>query len=141
VVTLVLQAPLLPIVVRWARLPEDTSVEKERPLAETLATQAGLANIPPLAAELGTSQHVADELTREYERHLRVLQAQGDVDDEAAIRHHDDYTTLRRAVIARKRATVLQSRDKGDIDDTVLRQIQARLGLEDLRFTDHDLVE
>jgi Na+/H+ antiporter len=52
-VTLVLQAPLLPMVVRWARLPEDTSVEEERRLAETIATQAGLDAIPnsPLNSE------------------------------------------------------------------------------------------
>jgi NhaP-type Na+/H+ or K+/H+ antiporter len=75
VVTLALQAPLLPLVVRWARLPEDTSVAQERHLAETVATLEGLAAIPELAAELGTDSHVVDELTGESDRHLQVLQA------------------------------------------------------------------
>ncbi|MEV4708711.1 hypothetical protein [Actinoplanes sp. NPDC049316] len=37
--------------------------------------------------------------------------------------------------------TVLRLRDEGEIDDTVLRRVQARLDIEDLRLSDHDLVE
>ncbi|MFG1993836.1 Na+/H+ antiporter [Actinoplanes sp. NPDC048988] len=132
VVTLVLQAPLLPVVVRWARLPDDTSVERERRLADTTAMREALAVLPELAAELNTDPQVTDELRHEYERHLRVLQDQDDTGNE---------TSLRRALIARKRETVLRLRDEGHIDDTVLRRVQARLDIEDLRLSGHDLVE
>src|SRR5690349_21190333 len=51
VTTLVVPALILPAVVRWARLPPDTAVARERKLAETLATQEALAALPRLAAE------------------------------------------------------------------------------------------
>ena len=54
---------------------------------------------------------------------------------------NDDYTALRLALIARKRATVVRLRDEGRIDDTVLRRVQAKLDLEDLRLSDHNLVD
>jgi Na+/H+ antiporter len=141
VVTLVVQAPLLPVVVRWARLPHDSSVEQERRLADTTAAREALTVLPELAAELDTDPQVADELRREYERHLGVLQAQDDPSDGTVLRRQDDDTTLRRALIARKRAVVLRLRDEGRIDDTVLRRVQARLDIEDLRLSGHDLVE
>lgn len=69
------QGLLLPAVVRWSRLPSDTSVEQERHLAEILATEEALAALPQLAAGLGTDTEVADRLRREYEKHLRVVRA------------------------------------------------------------------
>ncbi len=135
VVTLVLQGLLLPSVVRWARLPPDGSVEQERHLAETLATEEALAAIPQLAANLGTESDVVSRLRREYEKHLRVLHAGDDgADDGPALRYEQQYTALRLAVLARKRATVVRLRDERRIDDTVLRQVQARLDIEEVRL-------
>ncbi len=136
VVTLVLQGLLLPGVVRWARLPRDTSVDQERHLAETLATEEALAAIPQLAAALGTDSDVATRLRREYEKHLRVLHAGDDgADDEPALRYDQQYTALRLAVLARKRAAVIRLRDERRIDDTVLRQVQTRLDIEEVRLS------
>jgi CPA1 family monovalent cation:H+ antiporter len=69
----VFQGLLLPAVVRWSRLPSDTSVEQERHLAEILAAEEAVAALPQLAAGLGTDTEVADRLRREYEKHLRVV--------------------------------------------------------------------
>jgi Na+/H+ antiporter len=136
VVTLVLQALLLPGVVRWARLPRDTSVEQERHLAETLATEEALAEIPRLGAELGTDAEIVNRLRREYEKHLRVLHAGDDgVDDEPALRYDRQYNALRMAVLEHKRATVVRLRDQRRIDDTVLRQVERQLDLEEVRLS------
>ena len=135
VVTLVVQALLLPDVVRWARLPPDTSVEQERHLAETLATEEALAEIPRLAAELGTDAEIVNRLRREYEKHLRVLHAGDDgSDDEPALRYDRQYSALRLAVLEHKRATVVRLRDQRRIDDTVLRQVERTLDLEEVRL-------
>ena len=48
---------------------------------------------------------------------------------------HDDEVRLRRAVLDHKRATVLQLRDDGVIDDIVLRRIQAQYDVEELRLS------
>jgi NhaP-type Na+/H+ or K+/H+ antiporter len=85
-----LQGLVLPAVVRWARLPRDTSVEE---------------------------------------------------DDEPVTRHEEQYTALRLALLARKRATVVALRDEQRIDDIVLRQFQARLDIEEVRLSRPDPVE
>lgn len=136
VVTLVAQGLLLPGVVRWARLPRDTSVEEERILAETLATEGALAALPQLAADLGTDPKVVDSLRHEYEVYLAVVRAGGaGADDDPTLRHNQHYTALRLALIAHERATVVQLRDERRIDDTVLRRLQAALDIEELRLS------
>jgi CPA1 family monovalent cation:H+ antiporter len=141
VVTLA-QALLLPRVVRWARLPIDTSVREERLLADTLATEEALEALPRLADELGTDPEVVARMRHEYDKHLRVVRAGGDgVDDEPALRYEQQYTALRLAVLAFKRATVVRLRDEQRIDDTVLRQVQTRLDIEEVRLSRREVAE
>lgn len=141
-VTLVAQGLALPGVVRWAGLPRDTSLEEERFLAETAATEEGLKAMPEIAADLGTAPEVAERLRQEYETHLLVVRAGGgEADDEAVLRRDQQYTALRLALLARKRATVVRLRDEHRIDDTVLRQVQARIDLEEVRLSRREVIE
>ncbi|MFB4296720.1 Na+/H+ antiporter [Actinomadura sp. NTSP31] len=144
VATLVVQGLLLPGVVRWARFPRDTGIDAERRLAETTATQAALDALPDVAGELDVDPEAVDRLRRDYETHLLILNADdASADDDAAAtaRIDHDYNALRLALIDRKRATVLQLRDQRRIDDTVLRQIQARLDIEELRLSHRPTAE
>jgi len=142
IVITLLQALLLPGAVRWARMPRDASVEQERHLAETMATEEALAALPQLAADLGIDSDVAGRLRREYEKHLRILRASdADADDEPALNYDRQYTALRLAVLARKRATVVRLRDERRIDDTELRQVQAALDIEEVRLARRDLAD
>ncbi|MFJ8048363.1 cation:proton antiporter [Streptomyces luteogriseus] len=136
VTTLVVQGLLLPGVIRWARLPHDPSVEEELFLAETTATEEALKVLSPVAAELGTDPAVTERMRREYEAHLRVLRASGgEAEDEEVLCHDQHYTALRLELLARKRAVVLRLRDELRIDDTVLRQVQRRLDIEEVRLS------
>ena len=131
------QALVLPAVVRWARLPSDSTADQERHLAQTVATEEALAALPQLAAGLRTDPEVTDRLRREYQEHLHVLRAGTDEpDDEPAERHNQQYADLRLAVLDRKRATMLRLRDEQRIDDTVLVRLQDRLDLEELRLSE-----
>jgi CPA1 family monovalent cation:H+ antiporter len=140
VVTLA-QALLLPRLIRWAALPHDDAPDTERHLAETLATEEALAALPQLADELGSDPVVLTRTRHEYEKHLQVLRADDRTVDDPVVRHDRDYTSLRLAVLAHKRATVLRLRDERRIDDTVLRQIQSRLDIEEVRLARRDAVE
>jgi CPA1 family monovalent cation:H+ antiporter len=144
-VTIVVQGLLLPTVVRWARLPDDDRVERERHLAQTLAAEEALAALSDVGSELGADPEVVDRLGREYDEHLQVLRvSDGPADeagDEPLVRHEQQYSALRLALLARKRATVIRLRDEGRIDDTVLRQIQTRLDIEEVRLSRRELVE
>jgi len=141
--TLVVQGLLLPPTVRWARLPADDGVVRERHLAEQIATEEALEALPELAPALGADRSVVDRLHDEYTEHLHVLRAR-DLDPDRpdpAVGLEEQYTALRLALITRKRATVLRLRDERRIDDTVLRQVQARLDIEELRLSPPDLEE
>jgi monovalent cation/hydrogen antiporter len=75
VLTLLVQGPLLPTVVRWARLPEDTGLDDELRLAERALTTTTVTAIPDLADEHGISDEVRDRVSRDYVEHLSLIEA------------------------------------------------------------------
>jgi len=150
IAALMLQAFALPPVVRWANLPEDNVIESESRMANRTAAEEALAALPDIAATLGTAPEITEMTRHEYEKRIRVSRAgdpdddSTDVDDDAAerIRTFDtQYRELRLALLGTKRATVLRLRDEHRIDDAVLRQIQARLDVEEVRLSKAPLVE
>lgn len=69
VLTLLVQGPLLPAVIRWAKLPTDDAAVEEFELAQRAISGAALAALDDLAAEHGISDVVRDRARREgYER-------------------------------------------------------------------------
>ncbi|RHA43108.1 Na+/H+ antiporter [Cellulomonas rhizosphaerae] len=134
--TLVVQGLLLAPAARWAHLPADDRIAGERQLADESATQEALAAMDDVAEQLGTDREVVDRLREEYDEHLRVLRARSSDDEETdpAVRYDEQYSALRLALLGHKRAAVVRLRDERRIDDIVLRQVQARLDIEELRL-------
>ncbi|MGB3732805.1 Na+/H+ antiporter [Microbacterium sp.] len=67
--SLLVQGPLLPAIVRWARFPVDQGEAEEFELAERAISGAAMSALDALAAEHGISDEVRDRLRREgYER-------------------------------------------------------------------------
>ncbi|MEV8214309.1 Na+/H+ antiporter [Leifsonia sp. NPDC077715] len=136
IVTLVVQGLVLPAVVRWAQLPEDESVGHELRLAETNATRAALDELPELVRRLGVDQEIAERIQNEFEEHLELLEAEDESrDGEEAIERSRQDTDLRLALLHCKREEVVRLRDEGEIDDIVLRDVQRRLDVEEVRLT------
>jgi Na+/H+ antiporter len=140
IVLTLLQALLLPRVVRFARLPPDNSVAEERQFAEVFITDAAIGSIEATAAELGTDERIVARVRGEIEKRRKVLAADGAPDD-PVVRHDDEYASLHLALIARKREALLELRDEQRIDDIVLRQVQTRLDVEEIRFSRPDPVD
>jgi CPA1 family monovalent cation:H+ antiporter len=97
-----------------------------------------------MADDLGAGQDVADQLRAEHDRRLRVLRTDGDEADDAGERDgarewEEQYAALRLAVLSHKHDTVVRMRDEGRIDDTVLRQIQTNLDIEEVQITHHQM--
>lgn len=134
IVLTLLQALLLPAVVRFARLPADTSVDEELQLAETLTLDAAIEAIEEAAAELGSDAKVVARVRHELDKQRRLLAA-GRADGDPVVLHDDQYTTLSIALIAHRRAALLRLRDEQRIDDIVLRRVQARLDIDEVRLT------
>lgn len=181
--TLLVQGPLLPAVVRWADLPEDNAAETERRLAEREITEVAVAALTDLADEHGVSDEVRDRLAGDYQEHLALVRAKesartgrgdpeddlleamlepggdegsvaGDVqaleaevsgtvqvDEYSPLTRNEEYTRLRVAMLDRKREALLRLRHSGTIDDSVAREIQTRLDVEELRLTGIDPID
>jgi Na+/H+ antiporter len=134
IVLTLLQALLLPSVVRFARLPADTSVDEERHLAELTIADAASDAIDGLAGELGSGPRVIERVQHELDKERKLLAADQAADD-PIVQHNNQYTALRLAVIARQREALLELRDEQRIDDIVLRQVQGRLDTEEVRLS------
>jgi len=133
VVSLVVQGFALPRVIRWAKLPADSSVADELRTARIAATREALDALPELGSLHGVPEEEVERLVQEYEEKLAALQSpDGDEADAAtSIARRRDLTL---ALIAQKRATVVRLRDERTIDDTVLREIQTQLDAEEVRL-------
>ena len=150
VLTLLVQGPALPAVVRWARLPEDASERAELGLAERALTDAALAAMEELAAQHGIDDETRARLLRDYEDHLVTTDGREETDASGETAtlveaerpaaapkraRHEQYARLRLALLERKRDVLLQLRRDGTVDDAVARRVQARLDVEELRLT------
>jgi CPA1 family monovalent cation:H+ antiporter len=134
IVLTLLQALLLPAVVRFARLPADNSVAAELQLAEAVTLDAAIEAVDATAAELGTGKAVVERVRHELDKQRKLLAAAGS-DDDPVVQHDDQYTSLSLALIARRREALLELRDVQRIDDIVLRRVQAQLDIEEVRIS------
>jgi Na+/H+ antiporter len=135
VLSMLVQGPMLPAVVRWAKLPDEPEEEELR-MAELALASAAVAAIDELAHELGTSTEVHARVADEYRSHLAVTQALKDGSDPATTtQSRQEETTLRHAILERKREALLKLRLAGTVDDTVARRLQTRLDVEEQRLT------
>ncbi len=141
ILTLVVQGFLLPPVVRWAGFAPDTSLEDELATAEHTATVEATRDIPELAAGLHVVDVVRDRILGEYTEHLDVMDSAGHADDQDLAARDEEYTTLRLAVLERKRDVMIRLRDEGAINDTTLRTMQTRLDREALRLSQPEPLE
>ena len=140
IVLTLLQALLLPAVVRFARLPVDNSVAEELQLAEVFTLDAAIEAIDATAAELGSGEKVVERVRHELDKQRTLLAASGS-DGDPVVQHDDQYTSLLLALIARRREALLELRDEQRIDDIVLRRVQARLDIEEVRISRTSPVE
>ncbi|WP_433048787.1 Na+/H+ antiporter [Dactylosporangium sp. CS-033363] len=125
----------MPAVVRWARLPEDEGPRQELRLAQTTAAEEALDALPEIGARLGAEELVVSRLRKEYEQHLAALHAGDEENDRVERIEHEQYTAMKLELLAHKRATVVRLRDERRIDDVVLRQVQGKLDIEEVRLT------
>ncbi|MEO6509931.1 MAG: Na+/H+ antiporter [Nocardioides sp.] len=140
IVLTLLQALLLPSVVRFARLPVDNSVNEELHLAREITLDAAIEAIDETAAELGSGPKVVERIRHELDKQRKLLAADG-ADGDPMVQHDDQYTSLFLALIARRRVALLELRDEQRIDDIVLRRVQAQLDIEEVLFSRSNPVE
>lgn len=133
IVLTLLQALLLPSVVRFARLPVDASVDEEVQYADEYTLDAAIEAIDATAAELASDDKVVGRVRQELDKQRRLAAAAG-AEGDPVVEHHNQYTDLLLALIGRRRQALLELRDEQRIDDIVLRRVQARLDADEVRL-------
>lgn len=208
--SLLVQGPLLPAVVRWARIPVDHAADEEYELAERAISGAALASLDELATTHGIGQEVRDRVRSEGYLMLELANARSlareqalvdaearalddllgepdplggavvgaqasavdqegtdggavpaplnvlpditdggtegvtlqmiatsadvDVMQRSPLIRHEEHSTLKLALLERKREVLLGLRRAGTVDDQIVRRISARLDLEQVRL-------
>lgn len=130
---MIVQGATLPLVLRWAGLRSDPERDEEARRARLRATEAGLAALPQIAARKGTDPKVVDRVRTEYQRHLDEVREEPDPSSESAA-YREAERHLRLAVLEHKRQQVTRMRNTRQIDDIVLRELQATLDIEEIRL-------
>ncbi|MFJ6198052.1 Na+/H+ antiporter [Micromonospora sp. NPDC092111] len=129
---MLVQGTTLPAVARWAGLRGDAGRGDEVRHARRKATEAALRALPEVAAGIDAAPDAVDQLRADYQRHLDEA-ASADRGEEADRARELD-RRLRLEVLDRKRREVTRLRDSNEIDDSVLREVQAAMDNEEIRL-------
>jgi CPA1 family monovalent cation:H+ antiporter len=136
--TLVIQGLSLSPLIRLLHLKEDDSREKEHNQAHLEAARAALVRLDELSTEDWVPEDYLTRMRSLYENKIKTLGALVDGGDGATELLDNarlaDKRRLRQEVLKAERSTIIQLRDRGRIDDEVLREVERELDLEEQRL-------
>ncbi len=125
-VTLVGGGLTLPSVVRRLHVEGGNEERDELRLALIRSAEAALARIDGLEAEGRIDTEHADRLREKFEHRRELQRAAG---DDPAVDHAARHRDAEHEVIAAQRKAIIDMRERGEIDNVVLRRVQADLDL------------
>ena len=135
-VTLVGQGLTMPAVVRWAGWDGVELDGDEGAAARDAAYQAGLAEVERQRELWPGHLPLMDRLEASLEDRREHLAIDTDDEDETAERHQErvEHQQIQLAIVRAERGAVIDLRDKGEINDETLREVERELDLEELRM-------
>jgi CPA1 family monovalent cation:H+ antiporter len=131
VLIMLVQGVTLPAFTAWAGMTGDPERENEVRQAQIHATEAALRALPQVAADVGASADAVERLRAEYQDHLDDIRTP---DGEDTAQERELTRQLRLSVLEAKRREITRLRDANEIDDTVLREVQSALDIEEVRL-------
>jgi CPA1 family monovalent cation:H+ antiporter len=136
--TLVVQGLSLPFLIRWLKIEDDGSLEKEEHEARLQANQAALAKLNEIAKRDTVKTDALQRLRVEYEDHISQLASAGLEPVGRPLRlFSSEYERLSRSALQQERKTIIQLRNQGVISDEALRRIQWDIDLAEARLREH----
>lgn len=133
-VTLVGQGLGLIPLIRIFKLPGDDSLADERQHAQQVTIKAALRRLQELSDRDWVPEDQLARLRSRYEAEMRHLHSQQDGTPSGQLENEATHLRLINEVIQAKRNAILHLRDTGQIDDTVFREIERTLDLEEQGF-------
>ena len=136
-VTVLLQGSSLPLILRWARMPEDVAHADELQLARSRSAEIALEALPTVASEVGLSQDTLRRLQKEYEEHAALVMANDECSAATDLAERNELVRrVRLGVLEHQRRAVTALRNQNRIDDIVLRELQSEMDLEEVQLLD-----
>ena len=133
-VTLLGQGLTLPLVIRAVRLGGDADEGHEESHARQELIEEALRRIDDLEKQWPDHKPLIDQLRTSYkhraEHEEQLHEAPGNEAEQELVQHRQ----IRTDVIGAQREALLAMRDRGAIDDDVLREIERELDLEEIRM-------
>jgi CPA1 family monovalent cation:H+ antiporter len=132
-VTLVVQGLTLPALIRWLRIHDDGSEQREELLARRRATDAALARLEELGDQFWTRDDTVERMQGLYRYRARRLAArdgEGDEEDEDYEGRSYRYQKMVREVIQAQLMAIVELRNRGEISNDVMHRIERELDLE-----------
>jgi CPA1 family monovalent cation:H+ antiporter len=133
-VTLVGQGASLPLVIRAVGLGGDDEAQAEEQRARRELVDEALRRIDALYGQWPGHRPLLDQLRAAYRHRAEHFEQFSQAPVSEAEQELVEHRQIRRSVIDAQREAVLRMRDRGVIDDDVLRTIERELDLEELRM-------
>jgi hypothetical protein len=135
-ITLLLEGLSLPWLIRRLGVAGQSGEDWRESEARLRAAEAALARIDEIADEGWVREETLDRMRGLYDYRRQRFQARFDGSDDHG-RYEErsaDYQRFRRELLEAERATVVDLRRKGVIDDETMRRVERDLDLEDSRL-------
>ena len=140
--SMVVQGMLLPLVIRWAKIPVDTTEEDEINNAVRTIIAESFDSVAEVGQDIGAPQEIIDRIAEEQMynasmyRNLHTIRKHGANAPEEArriIEASDLEKELRLRHLEKQREVLKRLRNERKIDMNVLHAIQERLDIEEIR--------
>lgn len=136
--TLLIQGLTLPPLIQLLGIDDaDDTLQQEEDKARKRAAEAALARLEELTGEEWVREDTVDRLRRAYTYRHRRFSARFSEDGEESVAYEErsaSYQRLTRELLEAQRSMVIGMRDRGEINDDILRIIERELDLEDSRL-------
>jgi len=133
-VTLVGQGVSLPYVIKALQLRADDGERGEEQRARRALVDVAVRRIDELYAQWPGHRPLLDQLRLAYQHRAEHVDQLEQAPASEAERELVEHRQIRASVIDAQREAVLQMRERGAIDDDVLREIERELDLEEVRM-------
>ncbi len=130
--TLVIQGLTLPPLIRWLRVAEDRTAEREERHARLALAEAAIGHLDGKLDDGALHAHQVHPVRSEYVQRIRSLKGLDGGMPSAGLATVGSTKTLRQETLDVQRRQLLRLRDEEVIGDDVLHRIQHELDLEDM---------
>jgi CPA1 family monovalent cation:H+ antiporter len=144
--TLVGQGGTLPLILRWLKVVDDGTDEREERVALAATAKAALKRLDELAGSGDVPPEICDVLRRRFRRRWAEFGLDEEAEDGAAARFGTRIRRLEADLVDAQRTALIRLRREGKVDNTVMRRVQQLLDLQSeetelLESTGHSDIE